>query len=301
MTLDKAQTRRETGRKATGLLKGEDKIAGLHRWATMAFFIFKLKCENNGEIAMKRLLLVALVGIVLLSSAPVMAQDGFYVIVGGGGVGTKITSLPYTILNSGFYYITGTLTYSGTGNAITVSSDNVTIDLMGFSLTCTTVSNSSTGIRLDGRNNVEIRNGTVRGFYTGIYDKYGTGSNFRIINVRANDATTAQGVGIYLAGKNNLVKACTASNNGHIGILVNAGTISDCVVCDNGNTGIRLFGPGSVIGNVVFNNSTHNFHLGSGVATAIIADRNSALGCNPNYYLEPSTTGEQWGINAGAP
>jgi hypothetical protein len=172
---------------------------------------------------------------------------------------------------------------------------------MGFSLTCSTVSNSSTGIRLDGRNNVEIRNGTVRGFYTGIYDKYGTGSNFRIINVRANDATTAQGIGIYLAGKNNLVKACTTSNNGHTGISVNAGTISDCVVCDNGNTGIRLFGPGSVIGNVVFNNTTHNFRLGNGVATAIMADRNSALGCNPNYYLEPNTTGEQWGINAGAP
>jgi len=37
------------------------------------------------------------------------------------------------------------------------------------------------------------------------------------------------------------------------------------------------------------------------VATAIMVDRNSAFGLNPNYYVEPNTTGVQWGINAGAP
>ena len=52
-------------------------------------------------------------------------------------MGTKITSVPYTITQPGFYLLTGNLTYNGTGNAIAVGANvkDVVIDLMGFSLT----------------------------------------------------------------------------------------------------------------------------------------------------------------------
>jgi hypothetical protein len=51
---------------------------------------------------MKRLLLIALVGVVLLSAVPVWADDGFYVIASGRQTpGTKITRLPYTITARG--------------------------------------------------------------------------------------------------------------------------------------------------------------------------------------------------------
>ncbi|MBU4448351.1 MAG: hypothetical protein KKD99_07175, partial [Proteobacteria bacterium] len=62
------------------------------------------------------------------------------------GVGTKITSVPYTISSPGFYYLGGNLTYSGTGSAISVDADNVTLDLMGFSLTGAGKSISNCGI-----------------------------------------------------------------------------------------------------------------------------------------------------------
>ena len=49
------------------------------------------------------------------------------------GVGTQITSLPYTISKSGFYYFGADLSTIGQGIAVTTV-DNVTIDLMGFGI-----------------------------------------------------------------------------------------------------------------------------------------------------------------------
>ena len=46
---------------------------------------------------------------------------------------TPISSLPYTINESGSYYVTGNL--SSTGSGIIIESSGVTVDLMGFSLT----------------------------------------------------------------------------------------------------------------------------------------------------------------------
>ena len=51
----------------------------------------------------RQLWTLLLVAAVLGLAQPVWADD-FYVIAGGGGVGTKITSLPYTITKPGFYY-----------------------------------------------------------------------------------------------------------------------------------------------------------------------------------------------------
>jgi hypothetical protein len=103
----------------------------------------------------------------LLSVTPVLADDGFYVI-GGGGVGTKITSLPYTIEKPGFYYLGGNLqlTTFAHGAGITVNCSHVTIDLMGFKLSHENINGyyfTGTGISLNGREDVEIRNGTLMG------------------------------------------------------------------------------------------------------------------------------------------
>ena len=46
---------------------------------------------------------------------------------------TPISSLPYTISSAGSYYVTGNL--SSTTNGIVIKSSDVTVDLMGFTLT----------------------------------------------------------------------------------------------------------------------------------------------------------------------
>ena len=112
---------------------------------------------------------LTLIGLLVLSAAPVWADGDFYVVAVGGGVGTKITSLPKTINTPGFYYLTSNLSYSGTSDGITVESDDVTIDLMGFELKGpTSGSSSARGIRIGSAtalNNVEVRNGCLTGWF----------------------------------------------------------------------------------------------------------------------------------------
>jgi hypothetical protein len=225
--------------------------------------------------------------------------DDFYVIA-GGGVGTKITSLPYTINSSGFYYLTGNLTFSGSGAAIYVNADNVTIELMGFSLTGpgNQINSGPHGIFMSSLHNVEVRNGTVSGFFRGVYDE-GAGDSHRVINVRAANNF----VGIWLSGNNHLIKNCNGSNNNNFGLYVDNGIVMDNVACTNG-IGISVAYTGVVIGNMAYNNGLYNFAFGVlgvvGVSN-ILVDRNSAAGLSTNYYIFPGRTGVVFGTNAGTP
>ncbi|MHB8068816.1 MAG: right-handed parallel beta-helix repeat-containing protein [Desulfobaccales bacterium] len=238
---------------------------------------------------MKRLGLLAMVLAVVLCGTAAWAD--FYVVAGGGPpVGTKITSLPYEIKNSGFYYLGGNLTYSGSSNAITVSADNVTLDLMGFSLSHPGPFAAGNGILMEGRYNVEIRNGTVSGFNVGILEtNFLTGAQHRVSNVRA----ISNAYSIWLYGKNHLVNACNGSY-GSIGIYVTTGVITGSVASNNGDHGIEIVGPGSIIGNIANDNGTTGFLFGPGI---IMVDRNSASGNGTNYSGGGASTA--WGVNAG--
>src|SRR5215469_11158743 len=50
---------------------------------------------------------------------------------------TPIASLPFTVSTPGSYYVTGNLTAAVNQNGILVATDNVTIDLNGFTLSGT--------------------------------------------------------------------------------------------------------------------------------------------------------------------
>jgi len=253
---------------------------------------------------MKRTLLVmALVGAVLLCAAPVLADDGFYVIVGGGGVGTKITSLPLEIKNAGFYYLTGNLSYSGAGNGITVSSDQVTIDLMGFRLSGPGGggSGSSYAIMIAGDKNVEVRNGSLNGWLAGVSDD-GSGECNRAFNLRAENCW----VGIdFESSGGNLVKGCSA-DGGNIGISINGGVATGNAVTNCNGTGISGYGtisgnfltncgygisgsgPGTISGNSVNNCSQNGIYCYG--ASSIIG----------NTVVNP-TSGTPKGINIATP
>jgi hypothetical protein len=230
-------------------------------------------------MAVKRFLLLALVFSVMVTTGPVLADGEFYVIAGGGGVGTRITSVPYTISSPGFYYLSQNLTYNGAGNAIYISADDVTLDLMGFRLTNSGAQGSTCGIYyMSGRTNVEVRNGTVSGFSSGFLDNGVAANKHRVINVRVTNNTN----GIWFYGNNHLIKNCSASNNTGTGLFINSGLITDSVASNN-VIGISLSGPGSILGNTACNNTNLNFTLGSGIATSILVDRNSAFGLATNY------------------
>jgi parallel beta-helix repeat protein len=171
-----------------------------------------------------------------------------------------ISSLPYTITQSGSYYITANLT--STSNGITVNADNVTIDLMGYSLigpgTC------CIGIYMDGRSAVEVRNGTITNFLVfGVGEVSSAGKNHRVIEVRAVGNGSD---GIYLNGSGHFIKDCTASDNGSDhGIHAGQGcTVTGNIVYNNSFTGINTGSGTTIMGNTVYGNGSFGIYAGDG-------------------------------------
>jgi len=137
-------------------------------------------------------------------------------------------------------------------NAISVNADNVTIDLNGF-----TIYGGgglvADGISLADRKNVEIRNGTIRGFTRdGIFSNINM-QYIRVIGVRAIGNAIA---GIDLQGPGNLIDGCTVLNNPGFGMRAFDGSlVVNSVARGNGGPGLTLVGPGGYRSNVLTGNN----------------------------------------------
>jgi parallel beta-helix repeat protein len=201
-------------------------------------------------------------------------------------VRTPIDALPFTISAPGSYYLTGDLSIASTSeHGITVDADNVTIDLMGYSVVGPG-SGFTHGIRINGRTNVEVRNGTVREFYIGIFETItAAGSGHRVIDLRA---VSNGNRGIYLEGQGHVVKDSTAANNGSHGI--ESGTASTLVGNTvYGNTGYGILGGSgnTVTGNMAYNNG--NIGIRAGLASTVSGNtsvQNGAAG----FQIGPAST-----------
>ena len=188
---------------------------------------------------------------------------------------TAITTLPFTISTSGSYYLVSDLTAS---NGITVEANNVTIDLCGFSLVGST--NSGGGIYMNGRSNVEVRNGTIHNFNIGVYEASSSGRNHRVIGVRALFNAIA---GIQLAGRSHVVQGCTASNNG---------TSASGVVVYGIYAGMRS----TVTGNTVNNNGTS---ANSDIYAILGSDGSTVTGNTSSSNGTSATASVVYGIKTG--
>ena len=154
----------------------------------------------------------------------------------------------FAINSPGSYYLTGDRRSSM--NGIEVNADNVTIDLMGHSLIGQGVGAYS-GIYMDGRSNVEIKNGTIRNFGNhGIHENSkASGKNHRVLNVRLMGNVLH---GVYIRGQKSVVKDCVAAENGGVGIdVLSKSTIVDNTACANGGDGIYSYS------SLIKNNNVH--------------------------------------------
>ncbi len=103
-----------------------------------------------------------------------------------------------TISASGSYYLTTNITVAS-GNAITITADNVTLDLNGFTLVSTNPAATGYGILLSGgRANITILNGHIAGQVTqsgGVYSgsgfDTGIGDSGAPHNVRVSGVTVS--------------------------------------------------------------------------------------------------------------
>lgn len=163
---------------------------------------------------------------------------------------TPISSAPFTISGSGSYYLTGNLTVTS-GNGITITADDVTLDLNGFTISSTASPASSNGVLIsDARKNITIRNGHIRGTTTYVAPTF-TGGGF----LDGIDTTSSASANISISDVNVLgvgadginltsssipgysVQRCKVTVCGGTGVL--AGNVRDCVVMTAGSVGIN--------------------------------------------------------------
>ena len=187
---------------------------------------------------------------------------------------TAITSLPYVITTQGIYCLTSDLGTSITsGQAIEIDTNNVVIDLNGHKLggQGAGAGTRAYGIHANNRANIAVRNGTVRGFYTGIYFE-GTSSSGHVVENMRLDFNKAHAINVYGNAhliRDNQVISTGGHNNGNfynMGIVAQNGsgvTVMNNRVIDTerfGNTALASIGiefvyhtSFNVIGNVVAN------------------------------------------------
>jgi hypothetical protein len=198
---------------------------------------------------------------------------------------TPISVAPFTISASGSYYLTNNLTVS-TGDAITISAGNVTLDLNGYAIGSTqTPAGSGSAILLSaGVSNVRIANGFIssnvvwngttfsgNGFGNGI-NYAGSGPN----NAQVRDVAVfgVKSFGISLGLNGTAVDGCGVTNAGAYGIY--ASSVSNSTVLSGGNYGIygeavENCSAASVNGIAISAVTVLNSRA-SGVATAINAE-----------------------------
>lgn len=214
--------------------------------------------DDRKQRGRSRLLGLALAGLVTMVAArPALAVDGVIEINQSRALAGSVTTgdfagFPVQLNASGSYRLTGNLNASGNLNgAIQVNSDDVTIDLNGFTITGGGAGITD-GISIAGYKNVELRNGTIRGFtrsgvFTNLFTLY-----IRVIGVTAIGNTT---YGIDLQGEGNIIDGCTALNNG-LGMRVFDGSlVINSVARGNTSFGLALIGGSGFRSNVLTGNN----------------------------------------------
>ena len=179
----------------------------------------------------------------------------------------------FVINTAGSYYLTANLS-TNKPVGILISSAGVTLDLNGFNVSGGT-SGSGRGI-LIASNGATVRNGSIRGWETGITTAQAAvtdGSYERLLVSRC----MSNGI---VTGGNWLVDRCVATGNDLAGIAGTAGTrVTNCIASGNG-IGISLTSGGSVTDSTASGNKFHGI-FGNGVTiTGCTAEANEQHGIN---------------------
>jgi parallel beta-helix repeat protein len=165
---------------------------------------------------------------------------------------TPLSAASSVISQPGSYYLATNLVTS-LDRGLEIRCDNVTLDLMGFSVSGGQSSGYS-GIWINGDDgaplrNVVVRNGTVSHFDVGVRIEHASGCRLEQLTVCSNLTE-----GIMLSGvcEGNRVSACLIGRNGRYGVFLHGSgnrcsgnTLSECQIGENGNAGVFLSGSSS--------------------------------------------------------
>ncbi len=137
---------------------------------------------------------------------------------------TEITTIPTVITVQGVYCLKGNLLTSLTsGNAIDIQTNNVTIDFNGFKLggLAAGTGTLARGVYAENRKNIVLRNGSIRGFYYGVYlDENAGTSSGHLLEDLILDGNRA--VGVIVEGTGMVVRNNRIVNTGPTDIATSA-------------------------------------------------------------------------------
>lgn len=221
---------------------------------------------------------------------PVVALAAAVLLVGATAQAapTPISSLPYTISQSGAYQMTKDLTYAGAGDAILVTASSVTLDGASHTLTGP---GGGTGIHVKGASQVSITSARVTGFSMGIWLENASHSTLTTNNATGNTDGIVLDFGSLntltgntVSGNNSGLRASTTSFNtlssntvsysSAGGILMNnasnGNTLHGNTANNNGVFGINLSGNSNNLdGNTANSNRQIGINLFSGSSNTV--------------------------------
>jgi hypothetical protein len=231
---------------------------------------------------------------------------------------TPISSVPITISVPGSYYLTTNVNVSS-GNAITIATNGVTLDLNGFTISSTAASGAGYGILITSLRNITIANGIIQGNVTnngsGVYS--GNGFAYGIyyagssapVNVQVSHVSVSGCLdhGIYLGiSDSTVVESCTVRTLGSYGIV--AAVIKQSSAIDCG--GVAIYG--NAISDCLGQSSDSAGCVAGGTAVNCVGNSNSsgdglnavtALNCqgfsNSGIGLSATTTQNCYGVSNG--
>lgn len=249
---------------------------------------------------------------------------------------TPISSAPFIITNSGSYYLTANLNVPS-GHGITISNNNVTLDLNGFGLAG---NSTSFGVYIPGaQTNITVRNGWASGWSAGVIQFGGFSSRNLVFEDLTVFGCSGDGItcgaasaavvrdclsvsnaeyGIYLGGSglitdcqasynkidgiesfNCIVRNSRADNNGQNGIYVSPGMVIECLAENNGQSGIFVNGMGGskVVGNTCIGNNTNAVSFAAGIFVNTSGARIEDNHVSASGYAGISVNGGEGGGN----
>jgi hypothetical protein len=193
---------------------------------------------------------------------------------------TPVTSLPAVISTQGLYCLTGNLATAQTsGDAITITANNVTLDLNGWKVGGQAAGTGTNAYGIySAAANVTIKNGIVRGFLVGI-ELDGRGATVQGITADQNT-----NVGINVQGQGSVVQGNQVVDTGGSTVAASvpaAGIVtygSGSLIQNNLVSGLTATGSGGEYGIFVGNSATQSTARGNIVSDTARPSSSSSFG-----------------------
>jgi hypothetical protein len=197
---------------------------------------------------------------------------------------TAITNLPAYIGQSGSYYLTRSFEQVFVTDAVTITTNNVTLDLNGFTIRQVGTNAAQAGLYMANRvnvplKNVSVRNGTIAGFNAPAINAMGI-RNCIFENLVITECS-AGGISVQSYGTagavGNVVRHCRLCDNTGSGVVFLGGAansqnlIEDCDSLNN-TTGFSLAASGNLIIRCrASGNTGNNYTMGTGNRCGVIS------------------------------